>query len=404
MLTLTLAAALMAAPHDTARAPAAAPVPAQDGPAVTVHHQPAIPVVALRLSILAADPPGYSGAGHLVQHLVLPSLQDQAARVGGTVTATRSSDAVVYQVLGPASELDYLAGILRGALRAPTPGSGDMLTALAALAGERAAERETAQQYVRAALRSQLFPGDLPAAGTEDAAARLQADRIPALWAEIYRPERVQVVAVGDVQLDAVRRAFRALPEPSAAGAPDAVTDTVAALAADTPQATRGWIGAAWAAGDAEPAAVSVAARILRGSLRRRMTRSQVDVEHWWTHEGQAVALVVATPDSLVATARRTVDGALTGIAPAVTDASVRAAAAGVRREMLFYARAPERMAELLGEFADRDTGPDAAQRYFAALDAVTTDDVRAVLDRLQQAEPARVYVPPQRIPAAQRR
>jgi len=71
---------------------------------------------------------------------------------------------------------------------------------------------------------------------------------------------------------------------------------------------------------------------------------------------------------------------------------------------MLFYARAPERMAELLGEFADRDTGPDAAQRYFAALDAVTADEVRAVLDRLQLAEPAKVYVPPQKIPAAQRR
>jgi predicted Zn-dependent peptidase len=61
-------------------------------------------------------------------------------------------------------------------------------------------------------------------------------------------------------------------------------------------------------------------------------------------------------------------------------------------------------MAELLGEFADRDTGPDAAQRYFAALEAVTADDVRGVLDRLQTGEPAKVYVPAQKIPAAQRR
>jgi predicted Zn-dependent peptidase len=71
---------------------------------------------------------------------------------------------------------------------------------------------------------------------------------------------------------------------------------------------------------------------------------------------------------------------------------------------MLFYARAPERMAELLGEFTDRDAGPDAAQRYFTALEAVTADEVRAVIDRLQAAEPAKVFVPPQRIPAAQRR
>jgi predicted Zn-dependent peptidase len=402
MLTLPLALALAAAPNDSARPPTTAP--AQEGPAVTVHNQPAIPVVALRLSILAADPPGYSGAGHLIQHLLLPSLEDQAARVGGTVSASRSTDAIVYQVLGPASELDYLAGILRGALRAPAPGNGEMIAALSALAGERAAERETAQQYVRAALRAQLFPEDLPAAGTELSATRLEAGRLESLWGEIYSPERVQVVAVGDVGIDAVRRAFRALPSPPGAAAPEALADTVPALAADTPQATRGWIGAAWAAGDAEPAAVSVTARLLRSTLRRRMTRSQVDVEHWWTHRGQAIALVVATPDSLVASARRTVNASLTTLGTAVTDDAVRDAAAAVRRDMLFYARAPERMAELLGEFADRDAGPDAAQRYFAALDAVTADDVRGVIDRLQQAGAVTVFVPPQKIPAAQRR
>jgi len=307
-------------------------------------------------------------------------------------------------VLGPASELDYLAGILRGALRVPAPSSGEVIAALSALAGERAAERETAPQYVRAALRAQLFPEDLPAAGTDGAAARFDASRLEALWGQIYSPDRVQVVAVGDVGLDGVRRAFRALPQPPGAAPLEPLADTVAALAADTPQATRGWIGAAWAAGDAEPAVVSVTARLLRSSLRRRMTRSQVEVEHWWTHRGQAVALVVATPDSLVATARRTVDASLTTLATAVTDDAVRDAAAAVRRDMLFYARAPERMAELLGEFADRDAGADAAQRYFAALDAVTADDVRAVIDRLQSAGAVTVYVPPQKIPAAQRR
>jgi predicted Zn-dependent peptidase len=316
----------------------------------------------------------------------------------------RGSDAIVYQVVGPATELDYLAGILRSALRAPTPAGAEMLSALSTLAEERAAERETAPQYVRAALRARLFPTEIPAAGTEGAAARLAGAPLDRLWGEIYRPERVQVVAVGAVRLDAVRRAFRALPGAPPAEAPEAVADTVAAFEADTPQATRGWIGAAWAAGDADPAALSVTARLLRNHLRRRMTRSQVEVEHWWTHQGQAMALVVATPDSLVPAARRTVDGALGTLAGAITDRNVRDAAAAVRRGMLFYARAPERMAELLGEFADRATGPDAAQRYFAALDAVTADDVRGVLDRLQLAEPAKVYVPPQRIPAAQRR
>lgn len=402
MLTLSLALALAAAPPDTTRAPAH---PAQAAPAITVHTQPALPVVALRMSIVAADPPGYAGAGHLFQHLLLPSLEEQAARVGGRVQAIRGSDAIVYTVIGPASELDYLAGILRSALRVPTGAAGAaMLQSLSALAGERGSERETAPSYVRAALRSQLFPSELPAAGTDDAAARLQAADLADVWGEIYAPDRVSIVAVGDVSLGAVERAFRSLPAASASGRlPADVADTLPALAADTPQATRGWIGAAWRADSANPAALSVTARLLRGTLRRRMTRSSVEVEHWWTHEGQALALVVATPDSLVPAARRTVAGALATLGSGVSDEAVRAAASSVRREMLFYSRSPERMAELLGEFADRGGGRGAAQAYYAALGAVTESDVRRVLEQLAAAEPGTVYVAPQRIPPEQR-
>lgn len=403
MLTLSLALSLIAAPADTTRG---RQPPAQGAPAVTVHNQPALPIVALRMSIVADDPPGYAGAGHYFQHLLLPGLEDQVARVGGRVQAIRGSDAVVYTVVGPASELDYLAGVLRGALRVPAqPGTAAMLQSLSALADERATERETAPAYVRAALRGQVFPADLPAAGTDAASARLQGASLADVWGRLYAPDRVSIVAVGDVSLNAVERAFRSLPAAASDGAlPEGVADTVPAFEADTPQATRGWIASAWRADSADAAAMSVTARLLRTHLRRRMTRSNVEVEHWWTHHGQAVALVVATPDSLVRVARNTVGGALTALTPTVNEDGVRAAARALRREMLFYSRTPERMAELLGEFADRGAGRDAAQRYYAALDAVTESDVRRVLEQLAATEPATVYVPPQRIPPEQRR
>jgi predicted Zn-dependent peptidase len=105
-----------------------------------------------------------------------------------------------------------------------------------------------------------------------------------------------------------------------------------------------------------------------------------------------------------VPSARRSVDAALTTLTTIVTPASVRDAAASVRRDLLFYARTPERMAELLGEFADRGGGEDAAQRYFAALDALTDDDVLHAIEQLRAAAPATVYVPPQKIPESQRR
>ncbi|HST62593.1 MAG TPA: hypothetical protein VLK84_28065, partial [Longimicrobium sp.] len=157
MLILAVALALAAA--DTV--PPLPPPPAEE-PVVVVLRQPALPIVALRLSVLADDPPGYAGAGHLLQHLLLPALEERVGRVGGRVQAVRTSDAVVYTVVGPAQELDYLAESLRAVLRPPSPGTGEVLQALAAVGGERSAEREIAPQYVRSALRARLFPDDLP--------------------------------------------------------------------------------------------------------------------------------------------------------------------------------------------------------------------------------------------------
>ncbi|MBB4637223.1 insulinase family protein [Longimicrobium terrae] len=390
MLNLLLALGLAVADSVPPPRPAAMP-------AVVVHRQPALPIVALRLSVLADDPPGYAGAGHLMQHLHLPRLEDRVARVGGRVQAERTSDAVVYTVVGPASELAYLAEALQATLAAPTPATPELLSAMAALNEERGSEREVAASYIRGALRARLFPQDLSAAGTETSAARLAVARLEDVWGAMYRPDRVSIVAVGDVQIDEVRRAFRDVT----AGSPqplEAFADTVRALAADTPQATRGWLARGWNASELDPAAVTVTTRLIRTQLRRRMTRSSVDVEHWWTHDGQAVALVLATPDSLVPVARRSADAALATVAAAVDDAAVRDAAAGVRREMLFFARTPERMAEVLGAFGDRGLPADAPQRFFAAVEQVTADDVRAVLAALRAQDVVAVDVPAQRL------
>ncbi|HEU0015359.1 MAG TPA: hypothetical protein VFQ45_16845 [Longimicrobium sp.] len=391
MLTFLLALAL--SPGDSVPRPSAAAAP----PAVVVHRQPALPIVALRLSLAADDPPGFAGAGHLIQHLHLPALEERVARVGGRVQAVRTSDAVVYTVVGPAAELDYLAQTLLAALRAPRPQEAERLRALNALAQERGAEREIAASYVRAALRARLFPDDLPATGSDAAAALLVDAPLDRVWAGMYDPARLNVVAVGDVELADVQRAFRAVPERSDAAASEEA-DTVRAYAVDQPQATRAWIGRAWSAGDEDAAALTVTARLLRNRLRRSMTRSAVDVEHWWTHHGQAMALVVATPDTLLPVARRTVAGALATLRDNLDERLVRDAAAAVRRDLLFYARTPERMAEVLGAFADRGGQPDDAQRFFAALGRVTEEDVRALLEAMIAQEAAAIEVPPQRL------
>jgi predicted Zn-dependent peptidase len=86
----------------------------------------------------------------------------------------------------------------------------------------------------------------------------------------------------------------------------------------------------------------------------------------------------------------------VTSLAGALDEPMVRDAATLVRREMLLHARTPDRMAELVGSFADRNGEPDALQRFFDDLDRVGLTDVERVLDRLVARTPARVDVPPQ--------
>ena len=69
-----------------------------------------------------------------------------------------------------------------------------------------------------------------------------------------------------------------------------------------------------------------------------------------------------------------------------------------MRRDLLFYGRTPERMAEVIGSFADRTGQPDAAQRFFAALDGVDEAAVRRVLEELRGATAVTIEVPPQRL------
>jgi predicted Zn-dependent peptidase len=388
----------MLAADTAATAPrAAGSPPANVAPAsVIVHHQPAIPIVALRLSIVVDDPPGYAGAGHLIQHLHFYRLRQQADRVGGQVQIQRSSDAIVYTVIGPAAELEYLSEILHGALRAPTPSPGEMVVALRELQEERLAEWETAAAHVRASLRARLFPEELSPAGTESSAERFELSLIPALWGEIYQPERVSVVAVGDVELARVSSVFGDLPARPRQRLRRIYADTVPSPRLAAAESTRGWLGLGYSGAELDPVATTVAARMLRDVVRELIPTADVEVEHWWTHRGQAVVAALAVPEASLPAARRALGTSVAALQQDLTEESVRAAAVAIRREMLYLSRTPDQMAEVVGRFADRDGDPDSSQHFFDRLGSVDLEDVRNVVDQLATRTPARVDIPPQ--------
>jgi predicted Zn-dependent peptidase len=143
---------------------------------------------------------------------------------------------------------------------------------------------------------------------------------------------------------------------------------------------------------------VSVAARLLSGAVTARLAGSEVAGEHWWTHHGQALVLMAAVPQSLVATTPAALQGLLASVAPSITDEAVRSAARAIRHDMLFYSRTPDRMAEVLGHFIDRGGDAASAQQFYADLEQVDADDVRRVLAALAAGPAVRAEIPPQRL------
>lgn len=398
MILLALALAGLA-PMDTAAAPALAPQ--ARGVSVTVHRQPAVPLVAIRVSLLADDPPGYAGVGHLLQHVLLPTLERQVGRVGGRVQLVRNSDALVYTVIGPATELNYLAGVLRSVLRLRAIEVGELLQARYDLDEERRAEWERAESHVRSALRAELFPQDLSAAGTPGSAARIDAGVLLAAWSAMYRPDRVSVVAVGDVAPGAVEEAFREMAPllGKAQGETEldpSLADTAVAAPVASVQATRGWFGLGYGMEDVDPAAISAAARLLQDHLRARFNNADLAVEHWWTHHGQAMIIAGATPQRNPESVGTSVSQAIAEFEPEMDDEQVRAVTRRLQHEMLYASRTPDRMAELIGRFVDRGGDPASAQQFYARLGRLGARDIRRVLNAMVAREPARVNVPAQ--------
>jgi predicted Zn-dependent peptidase len=169
--------------------------------------------------------------------------------------------------------------------------------------------------------------------------------------------------------------------------------DTVSTVPLAPAEATRGWLGAGYLASDLEPAAVSVAARIIQDQLREQLPDASVSAEHWWTHDGQALALIVGAPAPRIAAARRALNTLASSIDTRLTATRVHDSARALRREMLFYARTPERMSEVVGRFSDRDGDPEAADRFYASLDEVDLEAVRDVLGHMLEHTPARVEI-----------
>ncbi len=217
----------------------------------------------------------------------------------------------------------------------------------------------------------------------------------------MYRPERISVVAIGGVSASEVENAFRDMGSLLGTGVgevplDDLAVDTAVVTPGAVPQATRNWLGVGYSLSNVEPAAVSITARLLQRSLQRSLRTAQVTADHWWTHHGQAMSLVVASPTARPASLVAPVTAAIQQLQDALDQEQIRGVATEIQREMLFASRTPERMAEMIGQFVDRDRDPNAAQQFYARLARVNEREIRRVLTAMTASPPQQVQVPAQ--------
>jgi predicted Zn-dependent peptidase len=386
MISILLAAALIP------QAPLATrTVRPEAGPEVRVHRQ-ASPLVAIRVSAaVPVDLP--EGAVELLQELARPAAEAQAQRFGARLTFRHEDGRAVVAVTGPVSAFDAMVAIVRQATGPP-----DLAVASLRRARPRSEDRVLARleqpgPRIRRFLRYELYGGPEPRGAP---ATRLEPEAVRRLQARLYRPDRLGVVLVGAVPDVVIRSAFARWPggRDPASDAPIPVDSTGPAA---QPQTHREWGGIAFPAEGG--ATLAVAAELVEERVAQSALRYGA-AEAWYEPAPALAVIGAATPgDSVVSASAGISDlAARDSAAVAPTDMRrylrrliaeaaalagpdmVAAARATVRRRLLLEARTATGKAEVIGQTMDRFGSETDVEDYLQRLDAVTAQDVQALL------------------------
>lgn len=385
MVTLLLVAAL------TPQSPLAVQtLQPEQGPTVLVHRQ-AGPLLALRLSApVPVELP--EGSVELLQELARPAAEATAREHGARVELRHERGRAVVAVTGPATAFDALVAILRGATGEPDLSIASLRRARARAENRVLARLEQPAPRVRRLLRYGLYGGPEP---TGIATTLLDPEAVRWLRERLYDRSRVQVTMVGSVPAAAIQAAFA---EWSPAPGHAAATVRPGTGLVARPQAHREWGGIAFLT-NGDPAVLAVAAELVRQRVEASALR--LGTAEAWHEPSPALVLVGAampgddvlgassgaapTGDVPAAELRRYLHRLVAETAALVNPAAVAGARTAVRRRLLLEARTAAGKAEVIGRVAD-EVGPDGgAGAFLDRLAAVTSEEVRLLLDRVRQ-------------------
>ena len=162
------------------------------------------------------EPPGLTGASHLVEHMLFRPGKPGAggdvfrtvARVGGTNNAFTSNDFTCYFETLPTSELDLALRIERRRLEAPIDG-GELAAERTVVLSEKQGAENNPHTLLTEAIEAKAFrrhPYRHPVIGTRDDLAKMTAAQVRGYFRRHYTPDRMVLVAAGDFSTDRLLR------------------------------------------------------------------------------------------------------------------------------------------------------------------------------------------------------
>lgn len=350
-------------------------------------------IVSLRLSIPFREEGAEAAAGQLLQVQAHQRMQRLAQRIGARAEAHRTPQALVYQVSGPAAELDFLGWILREGIAPPSDSDFPSLLRQVQLQNER--RRETPRGVLATRLRSALAPDTPSVFGSAGALGRIDAARLTSVWNRTHRKEDARLVVAGRLPTQLVLLLANDLDLREGPREPPIATGEEIGSPEPDPEVIRHWIVEGYPVLAGDEAAALVVGHWLGERFESYGGDFEVGVEIWET--GSRFALVVT--GVAYARSRGAMEASLGTMfedaAALMTGEEVTRVADQLRTEIIIAGRTPWGLAELVGQAWDAGNGPAGVQGLLSGLERLSAVEVRGLLGGLARTTPIREELHP---------
>ena len=364
------------------------------GPEVAVIRTSGSEVASLRVSLPLREEGAEAGAGYLLAMAATERMQGLAGRIGAMAGAERTPGAIVYQVSGPVTELDFLGWILREGVGRPPFDA--LAEALDRLRIEQERMLETPRGVLAARLRAALAPATASILGTVGSLERMDRARLTGIWERTHRRGAARIVVAGGVPSELVLLLVNDLGLRDAPGGATVATgEETGSPPLPDPEVIRHWVAEAYPLLDGDEVGALVATRFLGEAYESESGDFEVGLEIWDTGGGRALVVTGAAYGRSREAMEARLEGMFAEAAARITAGDVERLSDALRTEILMAGRTPWGLADIVGQAWDAGGGPGGIDELTTALASIGSVEVIGLLRALGRAAPVREELRP---------